>query len=93
MLYKPYVIAGRRRMKKLIIAAVLMAVCVLAYADTIHFVDGTKLKGKIVKETKDMVVLDTGKEKIPIQKSVISITPSGPIRAPSMAIQCSTYIP
>lgn len=58
-------------MKKLIVASFLTALCVLAYADTIHLVDGKKLEGKIIKETDDMIVLDTGREKIPIQKEVI----------------------
>jgi len=58
-------------MKRLAVAILALAVCTLAYADVIHFVDGTKLKGKIVQETEDMIVLDTGKERIPIQKSVI----------------------
>lgn len=58
-------------MRRLFAGFLVLAICTLAYADVIHFIDGTKLKGKIVHETKDMVVIDTGKERIPVQKSVI----------------------
>jgi hypothetical protein len=40
-------------------------------ADTIHLKNGSKLKGKIVEETDDSFILDTGKEKITVPKSDI----------------------
>jgi len=58
-------------MKKMIIAVLLSACCAVALADVIEFVDGTRLEGKIVKETDKIVVLDTGEARIPIEKSVI----------------------
>jgi hypothetical protein len=62
---------GSDSMRIAFVAAFVLALCALACADVIHFVDGSRLEGKIVKETADMIVLDTGREQIPIQKSVI----------------------